>query len=454
MGLNLKGLAGSGTFPHGVHPPERKNFAEDAAIEVVPSPKKVMLPFLQHVGAPSKAAVKPKTVVAFGDPVTEAGGFVSVGHHAPIAGKVMKTGVTTLANGRHVPAVPIKADGEQLEGEALRKEILGGDWPRDISEYDPDDIRKSISAAGIVGLGGAAFPTHVKYAPNEEKPVDTVIINGAECEPYLTADYRLMVEAPDPIITGTLLLARACNAKNVVIGIEDNKPKAIEIMQKAAAGTGIQIAVVKTKYPQGSEKQLIYAISGRKVPPPPGLPLDVGVAVNNIGTAVAVARAVIRKKPLTHRVICVTGGGIKTPKNVLAPIGITMGELIEFCGGLKDNAARIIGGGPMMGFAFSDMNTPVTKGTSGITVMTKEDLLCEAETNCVRCGRCVDSCPMNLVPSKLALASRNKDIELAQQYNIMTCFECGSCAYICPAQLPIVQLVRTGKAEVIAASQK
>jgi electron transport complex protein RnfC len=454
MGFNFKFFGSGGTFPHGVHPPERKSFAENAAIEIMPPPKKVMIPLLQNVGAPSKPAVKAKAVVAFGDKIADAGAFVSAPIHTPIAGKVMKTGTATLPNGRHVPAMPIKADGEQLSGQALWDEIFGGEWPREgLEKYSDQEIIDAIQNAGVVGLGGATFPTHVKYVPNEEKPIDTVMINGCECEPYLTSDYRMMLEVPEPIITGALLLGQVTHAKRIIIGVEDNKPKAVEALRKAAAGTGIQIAVFKTKYPQGSEKQLILAATGRAVPLG-GLPLDVGVAVSNISTAAVVARAVLRGKPLTHRVISVTGAGIRSPKNLLAPMGISMGEMIDFCGGLTPDAARIVAGGPMMGFAFSDMATPVTKGTSGITVLTRADLKRQAETNCVRCGRCVDACPMNLVPSKLALASRKKDIDLAQMYNIMACFECGSCAYICPAQIPIVQLVRTGKAAVIGASKK
>ena len=454
MALFFKGSAGGGTFPRGVHPPEWKTYSEDAAIEVVPPPQKVMLPLLQNVGAPSKPIVKPKAMVAFGEKVADGGAFVSAPLHAPIAGKVLKTGVTTLANGRHVSAIPIKADGDQLAGQALYDEILGGEWPKDgFEKFDIQEIVDAIQGAGIVGLGGAAFPTHVKYVPNEKKPIHTVLINGCECEPYLTSDYRLMLEAPEAIVSGALVAGRVTGAKEIFIGIEDNKPKAVEALRKAAAGTSIQVAVLKTKYPQGSEKQLILALTGKKVPVG-GLPLDVGIAVSNVGTATAMARAVLRGKPLTHRVVTVTGGGITNPKNLLAPIGIPLGELIDFCGGLTDDAARMISGGPMMGFSFTDLNSPVTKGTSGVTILTAAEVKKAEETTCVRCGRCVDVCPMNLVPTKLALASRHKDIELAKRYNIMACFECGSCAYICPASIPLVQLVRTGKAVVIADSKK
>ncbi len=451
----LKKFVGGKTFPHGVHPPESKNFSEDAAIEILPAPEKVMLPLLQNIGGPSASVVKAKQAVVFGEMIAKATGFVSVPIHSPISGKVLKEAVCTLPNGRHLKAVAIQAEGEQVSGQALWNDVFGGEWPRDgFDKYSPQEIVKAIQDAGLVGLGGAAFPTHVKFTPNDKKPVDTVLINGCECEPFLTSDYRMMLECPDPIITGALLAGRATGAKQGIIGIEDNKPKAIEVMTRAAAGTGVKVVPLKTKYPQGSEKQLIMAVLKRKTPPPPGLPLDVGVAVSNVSTCAAIARAVIRKKPLTHRVITVTGGGVVKPKNILAPIGVSYGKLIEFCGGLNKDAARVIAGGPMMGFSFTDEDTPVTKGTSGVTILTNADVKKAEETNCVRCGRCVDVCPMNLVPTKIAMASRYKEVDLAKQYNIMACFECGCCAYICPASIPLVQLVRTGKAMVMAASRK
>ncbi len=442
------------TFPHGVHPPEHKEFSEELAIEVVPSPDKVLLPLLQHVGAPSVPVVKAKDVVALGDMISKGGGFVSAPLHAPIAGKVLKTAVATLPNARHVQVVPIKADGEQLEGQALFDDILGGDWSYEgIDQRDPQEITDAIAAGGIVGLGGAAFPTHVKYTRNDEKPVDTVLINGCECEPFLTPDYRIMLEAPRAVVAGALLVGRAAGAKTIIIGIENNKPQAVKVLKEAADGTGIQIAVVKTKYPQGSEKQLITAVIKRETPLG-GLPLDVGVAVSNVGTAAAIARAVLRGKPLTHRVVSVTGGGIQQPKNLLAPIGISYRELIDFCGGLNASAARIISGGPMMGFAFANLDAPITKGTSGVTVLTAKDVRKAEETACIRCGRCVDACPMGLVPTKIALASRAKDVDLTQRYHIMGCFECGCCTFTCPASIPLVQLIRTGKAQVIASQRK
>lgn len=454
MGLSLTGFKGSGTFANGVHPPERKNFSSDIPIEIMPTPGQVILPLSQHIGAPSAPAVEPKQQVAFGEMIAKSAGFVSVPHHSPIAGKVMKTVMTTLPNGRRVPAIPIKADGDQLEGTALMEELFGGDWPIDCHlKYEPGEISEAIQKAGIVGLGGAAFPTHVKIMLNEEKPIDALLINGCECEPYLTTDYRMMLEVPEAIIAGALLAGHAVGAKDIVIGIEANKPDAVELMRKAAKGTKIQVAVLKTKYPQGSEKHLIMAIMKRKVRPG-GLPIEAGAAVSNVGTVAAIARGVLRDKPLTHRVICVTGAGISQPKNLLAAIGTPYKELIEYCGGLKESAAKIISGGPMMGFAFADLDAPVTKGTSGITILNREDIRRQQETACVRCGRCVNVCPLNLVPSRLGLAARNNDPEMAERYHIMACLECGCCGYICPAGLPLVQLIRTGKGQVVAATKK
>ncbi len=445
---------GQVTFSYGVHPPDSKQFAADAAIEVLPCPAAVQVPVLQHLGAPCAACVKPKDEVKMGDKVGEAQGFISSPVHSSINGKVGRESAATLPNGRHVPVIPIKADGEQLAGRPLFDEILGGDWPTDgLDRYEPKAISDAALDAGIVGLGGAAFPTHVKLLQNPEKPIDTLLINGAECEPFLTADYRLMLEAPAPVITGALLAMRANGATRVVVGIEDNKPQAIATMREAADGTPVEILPLKTKYPQGGEKQLIVAVLGREVPTG-GLPLDVGVVVMNVGTCAALARAVVRGKALTHRVITVSGAGIRTPKNILAPIGAAYQELVDFCGGLTANAARIVSGGPMMGFAMTDLSAPVTKGTSGITILTEEDVRRAAETSCVRCGRCVDVCPLRLVPTKLALASRHDSVDVMQKYHINACMECGCCGYVCPASLPLVQLIRVGKVKVRNASKK
>ncbi len=453
MALKLDGYAGKGTFSHGIHPPDHKNLSKDAAILVMPSPDTVVLSLHQNIGRPCEPLVKTRQPVRWGELVGKGTTFVSTTLHASVPGVVQRQMRVTLANGRHMDTLPIKTEGDIPTGQALWDEIFGGDWPTSgLDDYDPAQISRDINDAGLVGLGGAAFPTHVKIMPSDKKPIHTLIVNGCECEPYLTSDYRLMVEAPAPIVSGALLAGRSVGARRIVIGVEDNKTPAIAALKKAAEGTGIQVAVVKTKYPQGSEKHLIQAIIKRQVPLG-GLPSDVGVAMSNVGTMAAVARAVIHKKPLTHRVISVTGGGIVNPSNVLAPIGVSFGALVDFCGGLTADAARMVAGGPMMGFAFSNLNTPVTKGTGGFTVMTTEEVKAGEETACVRCGKCVDVCPMNLVPTKIAMASRCQDIALSRRYNIMACFECGSCAYTCPAHIPLVQLIRAGKARIAVADR-
>ena len=445
---------GKGTFAHGVHPPEQKAFSADLPIEIMPTPKKIVLPLLQHIGGPCKPVVKAKQQVAFGEMIGKGEAFISAALHSPVAGVVQKTETVTLANGRHLQAIAIKTEGEQIEGQDLWDRLFGGKWPsKSYQAMEPEKIAEAIHGAGIVGLGGAAFPTHVKISPNSKKPIHTLVVNGCECEPYLTTDYRLMVEAPEAVVAGALLGARAVGAKKTFIGIEDNKIEAVAALRRAASGAGIHIAVLKTKYPQGSEKHLIKAVLDREVPLG-GLPSDIGVAMSNVATVTSMARGVMRGIPLTHRVVSVTGGGIVQPKNLLVPIGISMGELIDYCGGLRKTAARMVAGGPMMGFAFTNPKIPVTKGTSGITVLTHEDIRRVDQTVCVRCGRCVDVCPMNLVPTKVAMASRLKELNLARKYNIMACFECGSCSYICPAGLPLVQLIRTGKALIAAEAKK
>jgi electron transport complex protein RnfC len=437
MGAETKTYPGKGVFARGVHPPEQKHFASGMPIEVMPTPAKVEIPLHQHTGAPCEATVKAKDEVAMGDKIGEAQGFISASVHASIAGTVGRESVATLPNGRHVAVIPVKAAEEQLEGDALREDILGGEWPvTGLEAHTPQTIAEAVREAGIVGQGGAAFPTGVKVMRNEKKPVDVLLVNGCECEPYLTADDRLMIEAPGAIISGSLLAAEAAGATRVMIAIEDNKPEAAESMRKAAEGTKAEICIVHTKYPMGGERQVIVAVLGREVPTG-GLPLDVGVVVINVGTASAIARAV-----------SVTGAGIKQPKNLLVPIGITYGELIDFCGGLTEDAERVLAGGPMMGFALGELDVPVTKGTSGITVLTHSDVRQVEETACVRCGRCVDVCPLNLVPTKIALAARHGDWDLAKQYQLQACCECGCCAYVCPAGIPLVQLMRMGKAQM------
>ena len=434
------------SFARGVHPPDNKQFAADAAIEILPSPPEVRIALLQHLGAPCEETLKPRAEVVVGDVVGLAGGFVSAPVHASVSGTVARSRAVTLPNGRHVRVVPIKAAQDQpLLGRALWDDVYGGAWTHEgLDKYEPEQIANAARDAGLVGLGGAAFPTHVKLTRNPDKPIHSLLINGCECEPYLTADYRLMLEAAAPVISGALLARHATGADEVAVCIEDNKPEAIDSLRRAAEGTDVAVRVLKTKYPQGGEKQLIMAALGHVVPLG-GLPLDVGVVVLNVGTTAALARAVLREKPLTHRIVTVSGSGVAASKNLLVPVGVGYRELIEYCGGLTEDAVRVVAGGPMMGFTLGNLDAPVTKGTSGVTVLTHEDIDRAAETTCLRCGRCVQVCPMNLVPAKLAQAARVDDRELAQRYHVNACIECGCCAFECPASIPLVQLIRLGK---------
>ncbi len=438
----------SKSFPRGIHPADQKHLAEHAAIEVLPTPGRVDIPMLQHLGAPCEVQVKPRKAIALGDLVGLAEAFVSAPVHASVAGKAARPSVATLPNGRHVETLPIKAGEQILEGQALYSDHFGGSWALESADdHDPVAIRSAVRKAGLVGMGGAAFPTHVKLTPRTEGEVDTLLVNGCECEPYLTADHRVMMEAAAAVLAGARLAARAVGAERVIIAIEDNKREAIERLADEASGTGVIVRSVPTKYPQGAERQLVLVTLGRTVPTG-GLPLDVGVVVVNVGTAASIGRAVLRSGPLTHRVVTVTGSGIDDARNVLVPIGTSYGTLVDFAGGLRGNAERVVAGGPMMGFCVSSLDSPITKGTSGITVLTSDDLEETERTACVRCARCVDVCPLGLVPTRIALAARHADWELARRHHIRACMECGCCAWACPSGIPLVQLIRLGKAEM------
>lgn len=440
---------GTGRIARGVHPHEHKSLARGRAIEVLPTPGSVAIALLQHTGAACESLVKTRDAVEFGAKLGDAKAFISAPVHASISGVVQRESVATLPNGRHVKTLPVQAAPGNLEGDALIADLFGGEWPLDsFEDRDPAAIVQAVREAGIVGHGGAAFPTHVKLTRNPAKPVDVLLLNGCECEPYLTADYRMMVEFPAPILTGARLAARAAGASRVCIAVEDNKPEAIEALRKAAGGSPIEVIAVQSRYPMGGEKQTVRAALGR-IQPTGGLPLDVGVVVLNVASAAAIARAVLRGRPLTHRVVAVTGDALVSPKNVLAPVGASYQSLIDFCGGLKPGAARVIAGGPMMGFALGSLEAPITKGTSGIVALSAGEVRRAEETSCVRCGRCVDVCPLNLVPTRLALAARHKNWDMAKRYYITACMECGCCAYVCPASIPLVQLMRMGKAQML-----
>ena len=429
---------GLSTFRGGIHPPDKKDLSKDSPIRPAKVPQRIVIPLSQHTGAPCKPLVSINQEVKKGEMIGEPGGFVSAPVHSSVSGKVVAIGEFPNPMGKMVNSVVIENDGKE-DWTALK------DSP-DYANLLADELKEKIKAAGIVGLGGAAFPTSVKLSPPKEKPIDTVIINGAECEPYLTADYRLMVEKPADIIEGLKILMKALGVNRGFVGIEDNKPEAIEKMEEAAKKQqNIEICSLAVKYPQGAEKMLIKATTGREVPPR-GLPMDVKVVVQNVGTALAVFEAARYGKPLIERVVTVTGEGIHSPSNLMVRIGTLVSELINECGGFKGDTGKVIAGGPMMGFALASLDVPVTKGTSGILVIPEEGVLhAEDFGPCIRCGRCIDICPMNLMPSLLSVFAEKGRYEDAKDYNLFDCFECGSCAFVCPSKRPMVQLIRLAK---------
>jgi len=425
------------TFKSGIHPDDYKMQTQSLPIEILPTPKEVFIPLQQHIGAPCNPTVEVKEEVKIGQVIGSTDAYVSSPVHATMSGIVKDIGRYPNPTGGRTQMVHIIASDEE-EPNGVYTEV---DW----TKLSIDEIKNRIKNAGIVGLGGAAFPTHVKLSPPEDKPIDTFILNGCECEPFLTADHRTMLEMPDNILKGMAIIMKVLGVKKGYVGIESNKPDAIDSMQKAADGYGFEVVTVKTKYPQGAEKMLIKAIKKRKVPTG-GLPMDIGAVVQNVGTAVAVVNAVSYEKPLTQRVVTVTGNGIKEPKNLMVTIGTKFSDVIEFCGGLVDETAQVFMGGPMMGIAQYNLSVPVIKATSGIVCTT--DYKQVEPLACIGCGSCVQSCPMFLMPTRLARLSLIRHWSDADKMGIMNCIECGSCAYVCPSNIPLVQWIRVGKQKV------
>jgi len=427
----------------GIHPVYNKELSRDKAIEPMPLTSLLKVSMSQHLGAPAKPIVKKGDEVLRGQVIGEAAGFISAVVHAPTSGTVQAVGEAATVIGSTAAIVEITPDGndtwvEGLEGIA--------DW----KSADTKTLVAKIASCGIAGMGGAGFPTNVKLSPPPDKAIDTLILNGAECEPYLTADNRIMIERAEDIWLGCQIISKILNAKTVRIAIEDNKPEAIAAMEKAMRDAEGDVAIValKTEYPQGAEKQQIYAITGREVPSG-GLPMDVGCVVENVGTTLAVWDAVINGKPLTERVTTVTGTPVSEPKNILGRIGTPYSDLLAFCGGLKGDVAKIISGGPMMGLAQPGLDITTTKTTSGILFLSPKETKTFSSMPCIACGRCIEACPMYLVPAELSQMLEAEDYEGAEELNVMDCIECGSCAFACPAHRPLVQHMKMGKSQVM-----
>ncbi len=430
-------------FRGGVHPHDHKEYAKDAPIMDAPVPDELVVPFVQHMGRPAAAAVKPKDEVKRGQLLAASTGFVSASVHSPVSGRVKKLVTAPHPLGSTCEAALIENDHQDAWAE-------GVDAERDARAWDADAIRDAIASAGIVGMGGATFPTHVKLSPPDNKPIDTIILNGIECEPFLTADYRLMLESPQTIVGGLRLVMRAVGARRGIVAVEANKPDALAILQKALAEAGgdLESRMLPMQYPQGAEKQLISACLHREVPSG-GLPMDVGVVVQNVGTAHAIYEACARSRPLTERVTTVSGPGVERPANFRVRLGTPIRVLLEACGLRTEETRKIVLGGPMMGLAHYDLEVPVNKGTSGILALTHETDA--GFQNCIRCGRCVDVCPMGLVPSEYSILAESGRLVDTEAIDILDCMECGACTYACPARRPIVHWIKTCKARIAQA---
>ncbi len=471
------------TFKQGLYLLEKKELSEEKKIKRISPSSRVILPLSQHIGAPCEALVKKGDVVKEGEKIADSHSFVSSPIHASISGKVSSIEKMPHPLGGEVTSIiierednyerrvwdraavpfmaqlPDKSDrykneredaDESTEENKAKSEV-------DISLLKAEDIRSKIREAGIVGLGGAAFPTHVKLSPPKDKPIEAVILNGCECEPYLTSDHRLMLERADDCIYGLKVIMKAVGARLGYVGIENNKRGAIALFrEKLKEEDNIEVVSLKTKYPQGGEKMLIKAILGREVPSlvsngttsRAGLPLDVGVIVNNVGTAIAIAEAIKWDKPLLERVVTVTGSVVKNPSNLLVPLGTPFSHLIEECGGLKEEASKVIMGGPMMGISQYTLEVPVIKGTSAILVLTRKETLFREEGACIKCSRCIDHCPIGLLPTTLARLAKKERWDSLKDYNIMDCIECGCCSYVCPSKIPLVHYIKLGKLQV------
>jgi len=426
----------------GVHPKENKLTADKKIIRP-PMPKTVSIAVAQHIGSPATVIVKKGDQVKVGTHVANSSGFVSSNIHSSVSGTVVRIDDVMMPSGYKKTAVIIDVENDEWDESIDRTPDLITETP-----LNAKAIIQKILEAGIVGLGGATFPTNIKLSPPPGMKAEILLINGVECEPYLTADHRLMIEKGDEVMVGTSLLMKALNVSKAVIGIENNKPDAIKnLTQLARKYKGIEVCALQVKYPQGGEKQLINAITGKEVPSGQ-LPISVGAVVDNVGTAFAVYEAVMKNKPLFERVVTVTGKGLKSPSNFLVRIGTPVKDLIEAAGGLPESTGKVINGGPMMGKAITTLDVPVQKGTSGILVMPESESFRSEEKPCIRCGKCISACPMGLEPYLLMTLSAKKIWDRSETSHILDCMECGSCAYTCPSSRPLLDFIRLGKSTV------
>jgi electron transport complex protein RnfC len=440
----------SRTFAGGVHPAGRKGLAQDSSIQPAPIPKQLSILLSQHLGAVCRPLVAKKDAVKAGQKIGEADAFVSAPVHSSLNGVVKEISLQPHPVLGRTEGIIIDVDVGNAGPKQPRAEEFRGGF--DENQFSDEQILNAVHEAGIVGMGGAGFPTRVKLQPNPTNPIKTMIVNGCECEPFITCDYRMMLEWTDQILAGTKLVRKVLKPERLIIGVEDNKPKAIEAMSRAASQTeGIEVVSLRTKYPQGGERQLIKSIINRDVPTP-GIPPMINVLVLNVATAAAIAEAVVFSEPLTHRVVTVTGPGIERPGNFYVPIGMAVGELIEACGGLSPDAVKVILGGPMMGISIADLSCPITKTSGAITVLNAKEIGGAKhemrETACIRCGRCIEACPMNLNPTKIAHAVKHGLFDVAEDYYQSACIECGCCSYVCPANIELTGYIRTGKTAV------
>lgn len=428
------------SFPHGVHPPEHKEMTRELPIRRFPFSPMMMIPLSQHIGAPATALVRQGQEVVRGELIAEASGFVSVPMHAPATGVIKQIALAPNNAGKMVSTIFL----EPFPGSS--QQVLRG-YQEELELDSSEDIIKGVQNAGMVGLGGAAFPTHVKLQVPKGKSVDTLVINGVECEPYLTTDHRVMLEQKEQIFRGIELLLKATGAERAIIGIEANKPDAIKALSDAVpSGLNVTVEGVVVKYPQGAEKMLIKALLDREVPSG-GLPFDVGVVVSNVATASEIGELVPMGQGMIERVITITGPGVKKPGNYLIPVGTPLRFVLDYVG-LTEDATSVVLGGPMMGQAVSNLDIPITKGVSGILILSEKESgnLNKKEYNCIKCGHCLEACPIFLNPSRLGQLAKNHAYDtMAESYHLMDCFECGSCSFVCPSNIPLVHLFRVSK---------